>query len=97
MNSRLEAANDYKNDGQIVGPRDKHRHCLLAFLLINLTSICLIENVEAFQQQQTPASGHQTMAQMLQVFNGNDSNQLEANHFKLLEVVHNEWLLVGGR
>lgn len=38
----------------------------------------------------------QSMAQMLQVFNGNDSQHLEANHFKLLER-DGDFVLVGAR
>lgn len=38
----------------------------------------------------------QSMAQMLQVFNGNDSQHLNNNHFKLLER-HGDFLLVGAR
>lgn len=49
------------------------------------------------QPAQTGAGAHQALVQMLQVFNGNDSQQLEANHFRLLEPVGADWLLVGGR
>lgn len=38
----------------------------------------------------------QTMAQMLQVFSGNESSQLDANHFKLLER-DGDFVLVGAR
>lgn len=38
----------------------------------------------------------QSMAQMLQVFNGNGSQHLETNHFKLLER-DGDFVLVGAR
>ena len=57
------------------------------------------------QQQQQPAAPNsigglqQAMAQMLQVFNGNDSTtqSADANHFKLLELVDGDSVLVGAR
>lgn len=50
------------------------------------------------QQQANSIQGlHQAMSQMLQVFNGNDSSQLEANNFKLLEVAGEDTLLIGAR
>lgn len=53
--------------------------------------------VGAQQQPQQVNGLHQAMAQMLQVFNGNDSQAPEANHFKMLEVIGEDTLLVGAR
>lgn len=36
-------------------------------------------------------------AQTLQTFNGNDSQQLDQNHFKLLELIQGDSLLLGAR
>lgn len=47
-------------------------------------------------QQQSIAGLQQSMAQLLQVFNGNESQQLEANHFKLMERA-GDFLLLGAR
>lgn len=82
---------------------------LLAILLIRVAS-AISHNQQ--QQQQAPivmpaAVQHpsavpsivglqQSMAQLLQVFNGNDSQQLEANHFKILER-DGDFVLVGAR
>lgn len=48
------------------------------------------------QQANSIGGLQQYMAQMLQTFNGNDSQHLEANHFKLLER-DGDFLLVGAR
>lgn len=40
---------------------------------------------------------YQAMSQTFQVFNGNDSSQLDANHFKQLELIDGDTLLVGAR
>jgi hypothetical protein len=53
------------------------------------------------QMSSTPNSNsnnlYQALSQMFQVFNGNDSAPLDANHFKLLELADEDTLLVGAR
>jgi len=54
------------------------------------------DQATAIQQQEQTGANIQAIAQMLQVFNGNDSNQLEANHFKVVKL-DGDHILVGAR
>lgn len=47
--------------------------------------------------QTSSANLHQAMSQMLQVFSGNESQSLDSNNFKLLELMDEDTLLVGAR
>ena len=72
----------------------------------------LISLVEAGQTSPSPAAQaqpqmstlnshsnnlYQAVSQMYQVFNGNDSQSFDANHFKTLELADEDTLLVGSR
>ena len=60
------------------------------------TANVVVGHQQQQQQQQSIAGLQQSLAQLLQVFNGNESQQLEWNHFKLMEK-EGDFLLLGAR
>ena len=71
---------------------------LLVGLLLVAGQLTRPQHQAAGQEQAAAADalGPQAMAQMLQLFNGNDSNQMESNHFKVFKI-YQDSVLVGAR